>query len=253
MQIITSLLPPQDASSAIEPADVAVVIDVLRATSVMATALQAGAKRIITVGQIEAAIELADHLQPRPLLCGERQCVRIPGFDLGNSPAEYGPEQVQGKTLVLTTTNGTAAIERTGAATAVITACFLNFSAVVATLARYRTVHFLCAGTDGQITDDDVLLAGGLIVACEAQYGAHLINDDSQTAQQLWQREFGTDVIPTTAQLARFLRETRGARNLVRLGYESDIERCAQLDQLSVVPHLRGNKPHWFASDPSRR
>ncbi len=245
MQIFVSLLPSHhriDSST-----DVAVVIDVLRATSVMATAFAAGAESIVTCREILQARELADSLLPPPLLCGERQCQPIDGFDLGNSPADYTPERVRGKRLVLTTTNGTAAIEATRHAARVVTASFLNLSSVVAALADAGKVHLVCAGTDGQITLEDVLLAGAVIARCQTAYAAASAGDESVLAEQLWRSWFGTQRRPTREALSLRLRETRGGRNLIRQGYRADLDRCATIDSIDVLPQRLQSDPVTFA------
>jgi 2-phosphosulfolactate phosphatase len=251
MQLATCLLPRRERIS--KSTDVAVVIDVLRATSVMAAALAAGAARIVTCREISEARELAGRLQGDVLLCGERGCRPIEGFDLGNSPAEYVGSRVRGKTLVLTTTNGTRAIEAAAGAEKLITASFLNLSAVVERLAEARTVHLVCAGTEGEVTAEDVLLAGAIIDQCQARYAAELRDDDSTLARQLWRSWFATPEIPrdrpypNPQDLAERLRETRGGKNLVRLGFDQDLQRCAAIDAVSAVPQRNSRSPMAFS------
>ncbi len=249
MRITTSLLPT--VSDSLIQSETAVVIDVLRATSVMATALDAGAERIITCREVDQAIQIAADLEPRPLMCGERNCLLIPGFDLGNSPAEYVASKVSGKTLVLTTTNGTAAVQTASKAKKVIAASFLNFSAVVRSLEKSETVQLICAGTDGFITAEDALLAGAMIVDCETRFGAQTQGDGSTLAKQLWESWFSGDQVPSdrpdiVEALAARLRETRGGKNLVRAGHEQDIQLCARIDSRTTVPQLRSRDPMSF-------
>jgi len=254
LRITTSLLPTVSDSPI--QSETAVVIDVLRATSVMATALDAGAERIITCSEVDQAIEIAADLEPRPLMCGERNCLLIPGFDLGNSPAEYVASKVSGKTLVLTTTNGTVAVQTASKAKQVIAASFLNFSSVVRSLEKSETVQLICAGTDGFITAEDVLLAGAMIIDCETRFGAQTQGDGSILARQLWESWFSSDQAPIdqapsdrpdiVEALAARLRETRGGKNLVRVGHEQDIQLCASIDSLTTVPRLRSRDPMTF-------
>tara|TARA_R110002049_G_scaffold2750_8_gene22126 strand:- start:31135 stop:31809 length:675 start_codon:yes stop_codon:yes gene_type:complete len=222
---------------------VAVVIDVLRATSVMATALAAGAAEIITCLEIEQARQWKTRLGGDALLCGERQCKRIEGFDLGNSPGEYSAQIVRGRTLVLTTTNGTRAINAARHAGRVVTASFLNLSAVVDSLAGAGTVMLVCAGTDGETTGEDTLLAGAMAEACQQKFAANLIGQGSATALAAWQsfRQSGVS-------LAKHLRETAGGRNLVRYGFESDLDRCAMIDSLNEIPTQVDADPAAFVS-----
>lgn len=255
MQISTTLVAPGDAPRAHatdHTFDVAVVIDVLRATSVMATAFARGAERIVTCREIDHARELASMMVPRALLCGERGCKPIEGFDLGNSPAEYDQTRVGGRSLVLTTTNGTRAVETTAAAN-LITASFLNLSGVIDLLRSASRVHLVCAGTDGAVTAEDVLLAGAIIASCETRFGATVADDDSILARQLWCSWFGSpdnsgpDPLPAPAGLSARLRETQGGRNLIRAGYDSDIEFCALIDSCDVIPTLIARDPATFA------
>lgn len=245
MRVSVSLLPPDNLT---DGPDVAVVIDVLRATSVIAAALSAGATQIITRREVADAFTLKESITPEPLLCGERGCKPIVGFDHGNSPAEYTPAAVAGRTLILTTTNGTAAVESTAPVGRVITASFLNFSAVLASIGEARNVHLVCAGTNGSVTAEDSLLAGGLVHHCERLHSASAANDESVLARQLWISWFGSRALPSPAALANRLRETQGGRNLVRVGYRKDIERCADLDSLDVVPERIANHPATFGA-----
>lgn len=232
-------------------ADVAVVIDVLRATSVMVTALGRGAARIVTCREVHEARELADRLHPRPLLCGERGCKPIEGFDLGNSPAEYTAERIRDQTLVLTTTNGTRAIATAERVPLVLAASFLNLSAVVDRLKNSGHVHLVCAGTEGHVTLEDVLLAGAILWQCQSKYGAELVDDDSVLAVQLWRSWFRDEVstgrMPDQVSLGLRFRESRGGRNLVRVGFDADLERCASIDTIGVVPQRISLAPATFA------
>jgi 2-phosphosulfolactate phosphatase len=238
MKLTTSLLAGSDTCTV--SSDLAVVIDVLRATSVMVTAFHHGASRILACREVDEARQLAAAVLPRPLLCGERGCQRIDGFDLGNSTAEYTPDRVRSRTLILTTTNGTRAIASVNHIPRVVAASFLNLSAVVGRLSKSERVHFVCAGTDGRITLEDVLLAGALIEQSVKHYGADLDDDDSMLAQQLWRSWFvGThrsDALPDVPSLSAKLAMGRGGQNLLRLGFEEDLARCAMIDTTNVVP-----------------
>ena len=139
----------------------AVVIDVLRASTTIVHALAAGAQDILPCLTIPEAQQQAAQVGPAALLCGERDGIRIDGFDLGNSPAEYTPDRVGGRRLVLTTTNGTRALQHASAAERVWIAAFVNLSSIAARLRDAEQVVLLCSGTRGEITREDTLLAGG--------------------------------------------------------------------------------------------
>ncbi|QDS93726.1 putative 2-phosphosulfolactate phosphatase [Roseimaritima multifibrata] len=235
---------PDGQDSGVLPAT-AIVIDVLRATSVVSAALANGAKRILTFADLEEARSHAMGLrdqQEAVLLCGERNCQPILGFDLGNSPAEYDRETVQGKTLCLTTTNGTKALQAAQPFEKILTASFTNAAAVVAALPHSnQPIHIICAGTDGSITGEDTLLAGRIVDACCKSFGAKIDNDSAEIARRYWlQDEQGQS-------LAERLRQSQGGRNLDRLGFGADIQRCAASDTINVVPQVTARSPMEIA------
>lgn len=258
MRITTCLLPsPRMSDGDSTPtqqgadAEVAVVIDVLRATTVMVTALASGASQIMTFSEIDEAREAVQRLARPSLLCGERGCKRIEGFDLGNSPTEYVPDRVADHVLALTTTNGTRAIASVEAVPKVLIAGFVNLNAVLKKMAGWNRVHLVCAGTDGQLTLEDVLLAGAIVWLAQEEFDVHLLDDDSLLARQLWQSWFpkalAGECLPDAIVLSERLRETRGGRNLVRLGYQDDLQYCAKIDAIPVVPERISKSPMTFA------
>ena len=97
------------------------------------------------------------------VLGGERRGGKIPGFDAGNSPAEYTPQLVGGKRVFITTTNGTRAMYQSRLASRVLLGSFLNLSALVASIQDEASIDILCAGTDGSETEEDILAAGGIV------------------------------------------------------------------------------------------
>lgn len=246
MRVTVSLLP--DAQHIDRDVDVAVVIDVLRATSVMTIALANGADRLITCRQISQASRIAETISPAPLLCGERGCRKIDGFDLGNSPAEYDRATVEGRSLVLTTTNGTAAIEAAAAANRVVVASFLNLSALIQSIADADNVHLICSGTEGRITAEDALLAGAILSGCQRQFSASTVGDESSLARALWDRAFGTDRVPDPAAVAQRLADTGGGRNLIKVGFNQDLVRCGAIDTAPVVPVRVQTAPMTFVA-----
>jgi 2-phosphosulfolactate phosphatase len=137
-----------------------VVIDVIRATSTIVTALGNGAKGILPVASVEEAFALKAK-NPGALLAGERGGQPLPGFDLGNSPREMTRERVGGREMILTTTNGTQALAACNGAREIVTASFLNFGAVVARMRKAGPPWMiLCAGFEGHFGIDDAIVAG---------------------------------------------------------------------------------------------
>jgi 2-phosphosulfolactate phosphatase len=185
------------------------------------------------------------------ILGGERGGLAIKGFDLGNSPLEYTPERVAGKTVILTTTNGTKAMVHCRAARQVLIGAFSNLSAIVQALDE-RPAHLICAGTDGLITVEDVALAGAIAalrhpkaVSGTAGNGPNM-NDEARIARDsiadttwfadLMNHPRGTPVFYT--ELAQLLAQGRGGRNLGEIGLEHDIKVAAQIDTFSMAPKL---------------
>lgn len=210
----------------------AAVIDVLRATTTMIHALASGCVSVRPCAEVEEAKHLAGEFPAgKVLLCGERGGKQLPGFDLGNSPREYTAKVCRGMTLVMTTTNGTRALVRAAAAERVLLAGFVNYSAVCEQLCQdSRPIHIICAGTEGEITLEDTLLAGALIDdLCDAQQVR--LNDSARLAWDCFENH-GRMLLGT-------LEISRGGANLKRLGYDDDIKAAAQVDQFAIVPELR--------------
>src|SRR5947209_3654408 len=142
------------------------VFDVLRATSSMTAALAAGAKEIRVFADLQSAAEAAAAFGERRLLCGETRCLPPPGFDLGNSPGEFRRELHAGRTVFLSTTNGTRAVIAARQAAVVFVCALVNASALAHLLLETgRDVTLLCAGTGGQIAMEDLIGAGAVLGA----------------------------------------------------------------------------------------
>jgi 2-phosphosulfolactate phosphatase len=220
----------------VAPADLAggvvVVIDVLRATTVIVHALAQGARAVVAAASVAEARRLASGWPARErLLGGERHGVKIAGFDLDNSPFSYGPEVVTSKTIIFTTTNGTRALHWAEQAAEIRIAAFANLSAVVESLrGKTRPVHLLCAGTDNRITGEDLLVAGSIADRLSASFTMHR---ETLIFAEFW-RQHGADA----HERLRTMRESAGGRNLVDLGFDRDIERASQVDLFAVVPML---------------
>jgi 2-phosphosulfolactate phosphatase len=202
-----------------------VVVDVLRATSTIAEALASGHSRVLCCSEIEEAETLRAELGDG-LLAGERKCVRIPGFDRGNSPAEFTAGG--GETVILTTTNGTRALVTAAArCERVFAASLLNLGAVVAAARETgEDVAVFCAGVKGELAMDDAYVAGRLVEELEG--------DGTDAA------EAAVRLRSSFASAEEGLRASQSARNLVAAGLEEDIAWCARESVLDVVPRLAG-------------
>jgi 2-phosphosulfolactate phosphatase len=223
----------------------AVVIDVLRATTTIVHALAAGAREVIPCGEIEQARRIAgQYPADQVVLGGERGGIAIDGFDLGNSPQEYTPQRIRGKSLVITTTNGTPAMIRAQGAATILLAAFVNVSAVCKRLQGLPSIHILCAGTEDEYGDDDIYLAGLLVDRLERGDGrGYRLNAQAIAARETWLHRFPIPMAldPQTldpARLAEALADTSGGRRLTSLGLADDILAAAQIDRFGIVPAL---------------
>jgi 2-phosphosulfolactate phosphatase len=210
----------------------AVVIDVIRATSTIVEALAAGARAVYPTLSTEEAIRLANSLgRDDTLLCGERRGLKIEGFDLGNSPAEFTRERVAGRRLVMSTTNGTRAFLAAEGAERVLAASLLNLSAVARAVADAENLVLICAGKEGRFSLDDALCAGLVLksLARDADGGEREMDDASSAVLAL---------ADTSAVDAGLLRETAAGAALVEIGLERDLDRCAELDRHALVPEM---------------
>jgi 2-phosphosulfolactate phosphatase len=210
----------------------AVVLDVLRATTTIVEALSAGAKAIYPVASIDDALRLANNFgRGEVLLCGERRCLPIEGFDLGNSPREFTPERVGGKTLVMTTTNGTHAMMLAAGAARVLIGSVVNLEAVVAELAAAEADPvILCAGRERFFAMEDAVCAGAMVERLMAvRPGEWVLNDGAMAALALAQR-FGTG--------EELFASVGAGQLLLNAGLEGDLAVCAETNRHSLVPVL---------------
>lgn len=229
-----NLLPQRDLRAAI-----CVVFDVLRATSTILTALANGAEAVVPVAEIEEALAWRAR-QSDVLLAGERDGVRIRGaltggvdFDLGNSPREFTPERVRGRTIVSSTTNGTRALRACRGAHRVLVGAFLNLQACADWLLAERPAHLLlvCSGTVEQAAYEDALAAGALCDLVWAAYDGDQVADSARMVRALYQAG-RTDLLAT-------LLTTRNARRLrARPELRDDLPFCAQRDLVPFVADL---------------
>lgn len=220
-----------------------IVIDLLRATTTICSALAAGASEVIPFREIEETLAAAQKVgRDKVILGGERGGTRIDGFDLGNSPAEFTREAVGGRPVYITTTNGTWALHHARLARRVLVGAIVNLSAIVESVKDEPRVDILCAGTGGEETLEDILCAGAMVERLTSLGGKdYKLNDAAAAAAREWRMLVGKADLTghsLTEQLALKLRETLGGRNLIEVGNDGDLPDCAAIDRLSIVPEL---------------
>lgn len=217
-----------------------VVIDVLRASSTILTALAGGCTEIIPVAEPEEAFALADKYgRDRLLIGGERKGLKIPGFDLGNSPEEYSKEMVSGKKLILCTTNGAKAFLEAENAAETMVGAFLNINRVCSYLKQGNgEVLLFCAGKKGRLALEDLLCAGmiidNLVFAAKDEPVVEL-TDPARVGMLTFRQIAGMGPVVALAQ-------TDHGRYLSSLGLAGDLRYCGQVDFLSVLGKLEAGK-----------
>jgi 2-phosphosulfolactate phosphatase len=207
------------------------VFDILRFTSTLITALQKGAREIIPVSEISEAVARRRQ-QPDALLAGERDGIRIRAaqsggldFDFGNSPREFRPEKVRGKTIVSTTTNGTRALRACAGAKIVLASSFLNLAATAKFLNQSPPEELLlvCSGTAESVALEDVLAAGALAGLVDGSY-----SDSTEIAARAF--------LSAKADLPAVLATSQNARRLLAIPeLRADVPFCAQRDIFKIV------------------
>jgi len=212
-----------------------VVLDVVRASSTIAQGMASGAAAFVPVRSVTAARRAARQYPPAVrLLGGERDGVRIPGFDLGNSPREFTAARVSGKTIVFTTTNGTAAISAARAAQRTYIGAFVNLAAVADCLLREDAdVTLAAAGRRDRPVLDDVACAGAFIQALQQKVGCEL-TDSAKIALRLWE--------PYQGRVRDLLADSASGRALIHIGYDLDLDFCGQTSVLNVAPRVLEGK-----------
>jgi 2-phosphosulfolactate phosphatase len=217
---------------ALEPCEVAVVVDTIRATTTALYALRQGYAEVICCAEVDDARAAADEIGAAAILAGERESVRIEGFHLGNSPREFDAGQPLGDVLVLTTTNGTRAVLQAQAGAAVVlVAALANLSATAAHAARLARasrgrVGVRCAGVRGGVALDDVYTAGRLVDAIASYLPEWPVGDAAELAR-------ASAAAYSSAYGA--LSASQSARDLIAAELTDDVRVCAQVDAVDIV------------------
>lgn len=233
------------------PGDVAgrvvAVVDVLRASSSIATALANGARAVVPGESPEAIVTRSKAFDRREVrLAGERRMRMIEGFDLGNSPFEFTREAVEGRTVLMTTTNGTGTITAAQGARQVLVGAYVNFSPVAAVMRaaarRGADLAFICAGHEGQFSLEDAACVGRFVRHATRRVAGATLNDAALAAVQL-DRKFGDD------RWGLFESSTHG-QALAQAGFAADLVACATLDAHPVVPVYQERQIVRLAAPP---
>lgn len=205
-----------------------IVFDVLRATTTITAALQIGVRQIRVFDSIEKARAARQDEDSGALLCGEMNCLAPAGFDLGNSPGAFLAERHAGKTLLMSTTNGTRAILVARDAKLVLAGALINADAVASVAGRSGlNITLLCAGTNGQIALEDLLGAGAVIEALQKTSNAQINNDAARIALQLFTQD--------KHRLGDALAGGQGGKNVLAAGLDDDIAFAARLNSSTCV------------------
>lgn len=232
MRIEVYFSPIQVPSSAVTGKVVA-MIDVLRASSSIAAALTNGARTVLPFDSAEEVITRAKAFDRKEIvLAGEHRMLPIAGFDLGNSPLEFTPEVVEGRTILLTTTNGTAAVTSVQGARDIFVASYVNFTAVTAVLRTAihggTDVVLLCAGRERAFALEDAACAGRYVRHLAGNEPEYELNDAAQAAM-LIEKRYGDRIDGVFA-------DAEHGRALQEAGFTKDLEACARLDAYPVIP-----------------
>ncbi len=232
MQIEVLAYPPASGGNFTDKT--VIVIDVLRATSTIVTALGNQALEIIPVVEPSEVAELVRNIGPRECLTGgERKGLKIEGFDLGNSPTEYHEEKVRGKKIILCTTNGTKAIKWAQGAAEVLIGSFLNLQLVVEHIQdKNQDLIIVCSGRDQGVCLEDLVCAGMIIKQLDLNNLSDL-SDSAKIAYFVYEK--------AGKKLEQFIKQTQHGRYLTEIGMESDIKECLNLNKYPILPkYIKG-------------
>lgn len=213
-----------------------VVIDMLRATSVIITAIKNGCREVIPVLTVEEAIHETKENKEKIILGGERKALKIEGFDCSNSPLEYKEKIVKGKTLVITTSNGTRAIKGSEGAKNILIGAMINAKSVAEKLARLENdVVIVNAGTCGEFSIDDFICSGYIIncIVENNQTEDIELTDIASTAHYIYK---------SNNDIMSFIKYAKHYKTIIDLGLKEDLEYCCKKDIIDIVPEYRGGR-----------
>lgn len=227
---------PEQVPSETVP-DCAVVVDILRATTTIATALAAGAEAIQVFADLDTLHQVSQAWPAESrILSGERGGRTVDGFDLGNSPLDYTSDRVAGKRIFMTTTNGTRALKCVQQAPVVVTAALVNLGSVSAFLTenRFDRIWIVGSGWEGAYSLEDSFCAGAIGHLLQCEVNPHVVgNDELWAAMALYQQGKENPV--------QVLRRSSHGQRLLRIGehHEKDLQYCAQITSLEILPRQK--------------
>jgi 2-phosphosulfolactate phosphatase len=233
--IVEVYFTPDEFAPDIVAGKTAVVVDILRTSTVSAIAIQNRATEIYPVDSLEKAERLAERLADKnPLLCGERGGKIVPGYALGNSPLEYTLDKIAGRTLIHCSTNGTVAMAATRQAAHRFMVGLVNSRVVVEEMARTGLdAVIVCGGKEGTFAIEDAFGAGRIIALLTEYYPEiQLGNDHAGTAEYIHKKNRHDPLA--------LLQDCPHGSYLAELGFGRDLEICAQVDTVPVVPRMAG-------------
>lgn len=208
---------------------IVVVIDILRATSVITTAFMNGCKEVIPLLTVEEAFKKKDEEKEKGyILGGERKAIKIEGFDFSNSPLEYKREIIEGKSILLTTTNGTRALTSCLKAEKILIASMLNGKAVAEMLLKInKDVVFVNAGTNGEFSMDDFICTGYIVNKIITEHSEIELTDITKTA---------VNTFKNNSDIISYIKDSKHYNVMMNLNLKADISYCIQKDKCKIVP-----------------
>jgi 2-phosphosulfolactate phosphatase len=232
---INVILTPSSVDELYFTGKTVVVIDVLRASSTIVTALTNGAKEFIPVGSVEFAMKASGSMfGGQTLLGGERNTKKIDGFNLGNSPLEYNTETISGKAVVLFTTNGSKTIVKTKFSEITFICSFLNLSAIANHLASLKKdFEIVCSGRNNLFSIEDTICAGKLIAEIQ-NLSEEIELTDSSIASVSLSKSLGKNI-------KKMLFASDHGKILLENGFEEDLVYCSKLNTTEIIPAFVSN------------
>ncbi len=220
---------------------VVIMIDVLRASTTICAALENDAKEVIPCESLDKAVSIYSSLDRNVrFLGGERNCTAPSGFDAGNSPDEYTREKVEGKTVILTTSNGTRIFTKAREAAHRFIGSFVNIDILSNHIRKifseeneFQNIVIMCAGTNNRLAYEDVLCGGAFVSMIQANFPEAALTDTADAAKNLFRLH--------SSDMVKFLKEREHASALIEMGFEKDVETALSFNSYPVLPFVDGS------------